>query len=232
MAFTRAGAPAHASIQSVTASQHHVATVASDLNLADLAARAHGDLSDAPTSAHHVLYTDAEAVAAVEADAVLTIQGQIAFPAIANPAAGANVLDDYEEGSWTPGIADNNLNGTNEGQAYTTALGRYTKVGNLVLATFNVDISDLGTLNTAEQARVVGLPFVSANIAGLESGVAIGRGSSLGLANAGEVLALAQQANSSQMDCLVWTATTGTTTFTITLLSVGGQISGSVVYRI
>lgn len=53
MAFTRPGTPSHVGIAGVTATQHHTATVASDLNLADMAARAHADLSDAPTDAHH-----------------------------------------------------------------------------------------------------------------------------------------------------------------------------------
>lgn len=53
MTFSRAGAPSHSAITGVTAAQHHTATVAGDLNLADMAARAHGDLSDAPANAHH-----------------------------------------------------------------------------------------------------------------------------------------------------------------------------------
>lgn len=53
MAFTRAAALLHAALSDRTATDHHTATVASDLNLADLAARAHSNLSDAPTDAHH-----------------------------------------------------------------------------------------------------------------------------------------------------------------------------------
>jgi len=47
------GAVDHDSISGVSASDHHTQTVAGDLNLADLAARAHGDLSDSPADAHH-----------------------------------------------------------------------------------------------------------------------------------------------------------------------------------
>lgn len=65
MAFTRTGTVSHAALSGVAATQHHTATVASDLNLADLAARAHADLSDAPADSHHAKYTDAEAVTAV-----------------------------------------------------------------------------------------------------------------------------------------------------------------------
>lgn len=53
MAFTRGGTVAHTSLSGVTATNHHTATVAADLALADLATRAHTDLSDAPADAHH-----------------------------------------------------------------------------------------------------------------------------------------------------------------------------------
>lgn len=53
MGFTRGGVIAHSATTSRTATDHHTATVAADLNLAGLNARAHTDLSDAPASAHH-----------------------------------------------------------------------------------------------------------------------------------------------------------------------------------
>lgn len=53
MAFTRTGVVSHDNLSDVGATDHHTATVAADLNLADLNARAHGDLSDAPADAHH-----------------------------------------------------------------------------------------------------------------------------------------------------------------------------------
>lgn len=45
--------------------------------LASHSARAHSDLSDAPTSAHHTKYTDAEAITAVEGEATLALTGRI-----------------------------------------------------------------------------------------------------------------------------------------------------------
>jgi len=68
----------------------------------------------------------------------------------------ANTLDDYEEGTWTPAF-------TNIGTGtYGVQLGRYTKVGNLVTATFHLDI---GTLGSATGALIVsGLPFISVNV--------------------------------------------------------------------
>lgn len=53
MAFTRVAALLHAALSDVVATQHHTATVAADLDLADLNTRAHANLSDAPADAHH-----------------------------------------------------------------------------------------------------------------------------------------------------------------------------------
>ena len=53
MAFTRTGTPNHDTIAGVSPADHHTQTVAGDLNLADLATRAHANLSDAPADAHH-----------------------------------------------------------------------------------------------------------------------------------------------------------------------------------
>ena len=55
--------------------------------------------------------------------------------------AAANNLDDYEEGTWTPEIADASTGG-NTGTA-TTCQRSYTKVGRQV--TVNVRIDDLDT---------------------------------------------------------------------------------------
>ena len=47
------GIPSHDVLSGVSVADHHAATLASDLNLADMAARAHADLSDSPADAHH-----------------------------------------------------------------------------------------------------------------------------------------------------------------------------------
>jgi hypothetical protein len=68
----------------------------------------------------------------------------------------ANLLDDYEEGTWTPAF-------TNIGTGtYGVQLGRYTKVGNLVTATFHLDIDTLGSASGG--LIVGGLPFTSVNV--------------------------------------------------------------------
>jgi hypothetical protein len=85
--------------------------------------------------------------------------GQLAFPAVQNPSAGANTLDDYEEGTWTPAL---NFSGASVGITYGSAtLGRYTKVGNLVAISGMLTLTSKGTSTGA--AQITGLPFLSAN---------------------------------------------------------------------
>ena len=54
--------------------------------------------------------------------------GQIAFPASQSASSGANTLDDYEEGTFTP------TDGSGAGLTFTTPVGQYVKVGKLVMA--------------------------------------------------------------------------------------------------
>lgn len=80
--------------------------------------------------------------------------GQIVFPAAQNASSGANTLDDYEEGTWTPTVGGS---GGQSGQVYASQVGTYIKIGQLVIASFNVTLSTLGTITTDVQVK--GLPF-------------------------------------------------------------------------
>jgi hypothetical protein len=68
----------------------------------------------------------------------------------------ANLLDDYEEGTWTPAFA-NIGTGT-----YLYQVGRYTKVGNLVTASVHININVLGTASGS--VEITNLPFTAANV--------------------------------------------------------------------
>jgi hypothetical protein len=84
------------------------------------------------------------------------LAGQVAFPATQAPSAGANVLDDYEEGTWTPAPAFATP-GTSS-WATPTAQGIYTKIGRLVTATLYYD----ATLTKGTGTGILGfsgLPF-------------------------------------------------------------------------
>ena len=68
------------------------------------------------------------------------------------------LLDDYEEGSWTVSlkIANYNFNG-----AYTSQSGKYTKVGNKVTVSCYLQLSSKG--NDSGALKIEGLPFTSAS---------------------------------------------------------------------
>lgn len=87
------------------------------------------------------------------------LSGQIIFPAAQNPSAGANTLDDYEEGTFTPGLTFSTIG--NLSLTYNTRLGMYTKVGNVVHVVFNV-ITNVITHTTASgSALIAGMPFTA-----------------------------------------------------------------------
>lgn len=65
-------------------------------------------------------------------------------------------------GAWTPSLGGS---GGQSGQAYTTQLGFYVKIGQLVIAWYFIDLSTLGTITT--DAEIQGLPFtVNASFTG------------------------------------------------------------------
>src|SRR3990167_2166114 len=94
--------------------------------------------------------------------------GQITFTATQSPAAGANVLDDYEEGTFTPGISSG---GGATGITYSVQVGAYQKVGNQVTVMGYVNLSDNGS--STGSAKVTGLPFASAHTTNLLTAVSI-----------------------------------------------------------
>jgi hypothetical protein len=80
----------------------------------------------------------------------------IDFSANAN-AAGmtSELLNDYEEGTWTPSIGGN--------ATYSTQQGTYTKIGRMVQVTFYLAINVKGT---GSNTQITGLPFTGASQTG------------------------------------------------------------------
>ena len=68
-----------------------------------------------------------------------------------NDTAAANALDDYEEGTWTPGFG---------GATLTVANGVYTKIGNTVHVNYQITPSG-GLPTSSSQAQINSLPFTS-----------------------------------------------------------------------
>jgi hypothetical protein len=78
----------------------------------------------------------------------------IDFSNASGSASGSSsaLLDDYEEGSFTPNVGGN--------ATYSIQIGKYIKIGNLVHCTATMEINSLGTGSTN---LLLGLPFAASN---------------------------------------------------------------------
>ena len=81
----------------------------------------------------------------------------IDFSATGGPNQGSGsseLFDDYEEGSWTPTMS---FGGSSSGITYQYQVGRYVKIGNIVVIKFGIRLSNNGS--GTGNARVEGLPY-------------------------------------------------------------------------
>jgi len=70
----------------------------------------------------------------------------------------SNVLDDYEEGTWTPVLGST---GSYSGQQYASQVGNYTKIGRQVTLHCQIILTDAGTVG--DFSTLFGLPFTPAS---------------------------------------------------------------------
>ena len=123
-----------------------------------------------------------------------TSEGQIIFPASQNASADANTLDDYEEGDWTPSVG-----GT---ATYTTQVGKYTKIGRLVVLQCDLLINAIGT---GSQTTITGAPFTSSGTGGGGSVAAYWSGSAL------SITTLVARIGAGSASVLLWSTTAAAT---------------------
>ena len=97
---------------------------------------------------------------------LLAIGNSLQFPATQVPSAGANNLDDYEEGTWVPTLR---FGGASTGITYSTQSGRYVKIGRTVMVFLEINLTSKGT--AVGVADIAGLPFAVTDVA-----VAVGAG--------------------------------------------------------
>ena len=81
----------------------------------------------------------------------------LSFPATISAQSGVNVLDEYEEGTWTPVLGST---GSYSGQGYDTQTGNYTRIGRQVTLHMAIDLNAAGTLG--DYSTIFGLPFTPA----------------------------------------------------------------------
>jgi hypothetical protein len=91
--------------------------------------------------------------------ALHTFNAGVGFPAAAVASANPNVLDDYEEGTFVPTISGSTTAGVG---TYSVQVGAYTKIGNLVTFSLNINITNhTGT----GDLLITDLPFTSTAVA-------------------------------------------------------------------
>jgi len=90
----------------------------------------------------------------------------IDFSATANSSGTmqSELLDDYEEGTWTPGISFGN---NSVGVTYSVQTGEYTKIGRQVTVSGYIILSNKGT--STGELKIEGLPFPVRNSSGTYS---------------------------------------------------------------
>lgn len=82
--------------------------------------------------------------------------GQLEFPASQNASTDSNTLDDYEEGTFTPGLA---FGGASVGMTYSSQVGTYVKIGKSVICQMFITLSAKGS--SVGALTMTGLPFTS-----------------------------------------------------------------------
>lgn len=87
--------------------------------------------------------------------------GAISFPATQVPSAGANDLDDYEEGSFTPSFS-----ATGCTFSYNSRLGAYTKIGRFVFFSVDIILNTSGNTLATNALTVTGMPFTAGAASG------------------------------------------------------------------
>lgn len=94
-----------------------------------------------------------------DANAILELSKGINFPDTQVASTDANTLDDYEEGTWAP-VLFFAVTG-NMSVAYTTQVGRYTKIGRLVHYSVRITTSSFTHTTASSSLLIAGLPFTS-----------------------------------------------------------------------
>ena len=137
-----------------------------------------------------------------------------------------NILDIYEEGTFTPLLGD----GTNFDATQSINVGRYTRVGNRVLFQLFLTTTSLGTISG--NLRIAGLPFGAANQTNAHNSITCGYGAGLNLPTAGQSVGGYIGPNNTHITLQLWDAMAGTTILQSGEWSATGSIMMSGVYEV
>ena len=132
-----------------------------------------------------------------------TFAGNVAFPATQVPSSDPNTLDDYEEVNWTPILSDGTNNATS-----SIAIAKAQKIGDRIYFRGRLATSSLGSVSG--NIRILGLPYVSSNVANSFGSVYIGHASTINI-TAGESVAGYVTVNGSHILLRTWDTGNGQT---------------------
>ena len=147
-------------------------------------------------------------------------------------ATAANLMDDYEEGTWTISLGNSDasqamtLNGTYGG---TTGSMFYTKMGQQVIVSGYVVATANGTFDSNGTLYLNGLPFTCKNQNTAYSAVSIAYGQGLNI-TAGEHIAGYVRINNTNAVMLRWDSTTGASSLTRDEFSADGGFIFTICY--
>ena len=94
----------------------------------------------------------------IHSNQVLSASAGIAL-GVGTANTASNVLDDYEEGTWTPTSSCTSGNGS---LGHASQVGHYTKVGNMVNITCYMSLNSIS--GASGTFRIAGVPFTSKNV--------------------------------------------------------------------
>ena len=139
-------------------------------------------------------------------------------------AASSNLLDDYEEGTWTPTFTDGSNTGT-----LSSPSGFYTKIGDTVIADYSYSINSLSGVSGGSTAQVGGLPFTAKNdFTGAQGSV---RSQGIGGANNLPVVSEVLQ-NTTNLRYHFFSGDSTQLVVTVNQFSASDFVAGQMIYRV
>lgn len=148
----------------------------------------------------------------------------ITFPATQSASSNANTLDDYEEGTWTPGISA----ASGSGGTLSDFAGFYTKIGNRVVLEGRIQVNSLGTLSGA--FYITGLPFTSSSDFGQYEGAVRNQG--INDATFGNTIVVEALAGTAQLRFHFNSDTSTQRIVQVSNVSTGDFVSFGLVYKV
>jgi hypothetical protein len=140
-------------------------------------------------------------------------------------ATASNLLDDYEEGIFTPAFSS-----TSATFSYNYQSGNYTRVGRLVMCSFLLQLGGSTSGTTSNSVSITGLPFSSATLQGTYHGGSFGHYFNFNLSQTG-VLAYQTHSGGSSVELKVVGDNLGETAVLASHLASNAGIRGQIIYH-